>query len=181
MSTLRPLLPLIAAALLLAGCSKQESDSALVDAAGGQPGGAPQAAAPSPGAVPPSGDAQSLTDPAFYMPTESELTTTPSGLKYMRLREGSGTPPTANGRFTAHYCGWFTSGESFDSSYSRNEPLDYPVERMIPGWQEALPMMKPGSEYILVVPPDLGYGAGGNGMPPDATLVFRIELLSASG
>jgi FKBP-type peptidyl-prolyl cis-trans isomerase len=125
--------------------------------------------------------AATSTNPEFYLPPDSELTTTASGLKYKVLREGSGTPPTPSGSFTAHYCGWFPNGEVFDSSYPSGEPLSYPVNRMIPGWQEALVMMKPGAEYILVVPPELGYGAGGNGIPPNSTLVFRMELLAVSG
>jgi FKBP-type peptidyl-prolyl cis-trans isomerase len=139
------------------------------------------AAAPAEGALPASGDPTAKRDPEFYLPPDSALTTTPSGLKFLVIREGSGTPPKAEGSFTAHYCGWYTNGEVFDSSYSRNEPLSYPVNRMILGWREALVMMKPGSEYILVVPPELGYGAGGNGIRPDSTLVFRMELLTASG
>ena len=139
------------------------------------------AAAPAAGALPAAGDPAQKRDPEFYLPPDSALTTTASGLKYMVIREGSGTPPKADGSFTAHYCGWYTNGEVFDSSYSRNEPLSYPVNRMILGWREALVMMKPGAEYLLVVPPELGYGAGGNGIRPDSTLVFRMELLSASG
>ena len=139
------------------------------------------AVAPAASAIPASGDPTARRDPEFYLPPDSALTTTASGLKYLVIREGSGTPPKADGGFTAHYCGWYTNGEVFDSSYSRNEPLAYPVNRMILGWQEALVMMKPGAEYILVVPPELGYGAGGNGIRPHSTLVFRMELLSASG
>jgi len=146
------------------------------------PAAQPTGAATQPAGLPPSGNPAAFTNPKFYLPTESELTTTASGLKYMVIREGSGTPPTATDRFTAHYCGWYTNGEVFDSSYSRNEPLNYPVFKMIPGWQEALVMMKPGSEYILVVSPELGYGVGGgNGIPPNSTLVFRMELLSTGG
>jgi len=142
---------------------------------------APAAAAAQPGGIPPSGDAEKHQSPAFYMPSDAELTTTPSGLKYLVVREGSGTPPTKSSMFTAHYCGWFPNGEVFDSSYTSGKPLTYPVNRMIPGWQEALVMMKPGAEYLLVVPPDLGYGAGGNGIPPNSTLVFRMELLAVNG
>ncbi|HZM01114.1 MAG TPA: FKBP-type peptidyl-prolyl cis-trans isomerase [Planctomycetota bacterium] len=189
MPTARVILALLACGLPPAACGDKPQQQELVDATEGQPADAASTpAAPAPattrpaGGVPPSGDPDTRTDPAYYLPADSELTTTPSGLKYLVLREGSGTPPTPGGRFTAHYCGWYTSGEVFDSSYSRNEPLSYPVSQMIPGWQEALVMMKPGSEYILVVTPELGYGvAGGNGIPPDSTLVFRMELLSVSG
>ena len=96
----------------------------------------------------------------------------------------SATTPTKSSNFNAHYCGWLTDGTRFDSSYSRNEPLSYPVNLMIEGWQEALTtLMKPGAEFILVVPPELGYGAAGMPpvIPPNATLVFRMELLSTSG
>jgi FKBP-type peptidyl-prolyl cis-trans isomerase len=161
MSTLRLIASTLVCSLALAACSNSSSKS-----------GEKPVAAATPAAT---------TNPEFYLPAESELTTTASGLKYKVLREGSGTPPIKSGSFTAHYCGWYTNGEVFDSSYTRNEPLHYPVNRMIPGWQEALVMMKPGSEYILVVSPELGYGVGGgNGIPPNSTLVFRMELISAN-
>lgn len=166
------------AGLVLSACSNSTSKSPEKPAA---PTASP-AVAKSPAGVPPSGNPATRTDPQFFLPPDSELTTTASGLKYMVVREGQGTPPKPNGKFTAHYSGWLTDGTPFDSSYSRNEPLDYPVARMIKGWQEALVMMKPGSEYILVVPAAIGYGAGGMPpvIPPNATLVFRMELISGS-
>ena len=148
------------------------------------PAAQPAAAPAQPAGLPPSGDPKAGKDPAFYLPPDADLTTTASGLKYIVLRPGSGTSPTKASNFTAHYCGWLTDGTPFDSSYARNEPLSYPVYRMIPGWQEALTtLMKPGSEVILVVPSELGYGAAGMPpvIPPNATLVFRMELLSTSG
>jgi FKBP-type peptidyl-prolyl cis-trans isomerase len=209
MSSIRLVASLLAGGLLLAGCQKEEPQPFVYTADGqakAAPAAAPTGAAPAPApasapaaaapaapaatpaaaqaadAVPPSGNPATMTNPKFYLPTDAELTTTASGLKYKMIREGSGTSPVKTGGFTAHYCGWYTNGEVFDSSYARNEPLSYAVYKMIPGWQEALVMMKPGSEYILVVSPKLGYGVdGGNGIPPNSTLVFRMELLSTSG
>jgi FKBP-type peptidyl-prolyl cis-trans isomerase len=182
------IVPPLVGLLLLSACHDKpegtftygtEGHSSSAPAAPAAP--APAAAAAQPGGIPPSGDAEQHQSPAFYMPSDAELTKTPSGLKYRVIREGSGTPPTKSSMFTAHYCGWFPNGEVFDSSYTSGEPLTYPVNRMIQGWQEALVMMKPGAEYLLVVPPELGYGAGGNGIPPNSTLVFRMELLAVNG
>jgi hypothetical protein len=192
MPSIRVVASLLVCCALLAACSEKPSTEALghstddqapIEPAAPAPGApaAPAAGSTASGTIPPSGDPAARTDPKFYLPSDSELTTTASGLKYMVIREGSGTPPTRGSTFTAHYCGWFPDGVRFDSSYSSGSPLTYAVTRMIPGWIEALQMMKPGSEYILVVPPDLGYGNGGNGIPPNATLVFRMELLSSTG
>lgn len=186
--------PLLVGLLLLSACS-EKPDSTFTYGTQGKPSSTAAApATPAPAAapaapqpaegVPPSGDPKLGKDPAFYLPPDADLKTTASGLKYLMLRDGSGTSPTTSSHFNAHYCGWLTDGTRFDSSYARNEPLSYPVNRMIAGWQEALTtLMKPGSEYILVVPSELGYGAAGMPpvIPPNATLVFRMELLSTSG
>lgn len=107
------------------------------------------------------------------------VTITESGLQYEVLVEGEGAQPTATSTVRTHYHGCFPNGEVFDSSVQRNEPAEFPVNGVIPGWTEALKMMKVGSKWRLAVPPHLAYGEQGAGgaIPPHATLVFEVELL----
>ena len=108
--------------------------------------------------------------------------TTPSGLKYIVVQEGSGDEtPKKGDTITAHYSGKLLSGAKFDSSYDRGEPLSFPigVGKVIKGWDEALLSMKKGEKRTLIIPPQLGYGPRGNGpIPPNATLVFDVELVN---
>ena len=122
----------------------------------------------------------SFNKPEFQMPDESELTTTPSGLKYKTIREGNGKTPTASSGVSAHYAGWLTDGTGFDNSYDRGAPLDFNLGGVIAGWTEGLQLMKEGGATLFVIPPSIGYGARGAGgaIPPNATLVFYVELVS---
>jgi FKBP-type peptidyl-prolyl cis-trans isomerase FklB len=106
--------------------------------------------------------------------------TTASGLQYKVLKEGSGDSPKATDTVVTNYRGTLLDGTEFDSSYKRNEPATFPVSRVIPGWTEALQMMKPGSKYQLFVPSKLAYGERGAGrdIGPNAALIFEVELLS---
>lgn len=112
-----------------------------------------------------------------------DWTETPSGLKYYEIREGTGdSPPTKTSRVKVHYTGWFTNGESFDSSVERGMPAEFNLNQVIPGWTEGVGSMKVGGKRKLIIPFDLGYGArGGRGIPPRATLVFDVELLEVVG
>lgn len=105
--------------------------------------------------------------------------TTASGLKYEVLTEGDGPKPSATDSVTVHYKGTLTDGTVFDSSYDRGQPATFPLNRVIKGWTEGLQLMPTGSKYRLTIPPELGYGAAGAGgkIPPNATLVFEVELL----
>jgi FKBP-type peptidyl-prolyl cis-trans isomerase FklB len=105
--------------------------------------------------------------------------TTPSGLQYKVLKEGSGTPPKETDVVETHYRGTLIDGKEFDSSYKRNEPTSFPVNRVIKGWTEALQLMKPGSKYQLFIPASLAYGERGAGQDigPNETLIFEVELL----
>lgn len=104
--------------------------------------------------------------------------TTASGLQYIVEKEGTGPSPTDEDTVKCHYQGMLITGEKFDSSYDRGQPAEFPVKGVIPGWTEALKMMKVGSKVKLFIPPTLAYGAQGRpGIPPNSTLVFDVELL----
>ncbi|MCL4799083.1 MAG: FKBP-type peptidyl-prolyl cis-trans isomerase [Burkholderiales bacterium] len=108
-------------------------------------------------------------------------TTTASGLIIDDVTVGDGDIATAGKRVTVHYTGWLTDGRKFDSSKDRNEPFVFPLggRRVIAGWDEGVQGMKVGGVRKLTIPPELGYGARGAGgvIPPNATLVFEVELL----
>lgn len=105
--------------------------------------------------------------------------TTESGMQYEVLASGKGASPAANDTVIAHYHGTLIDGTVFDSSVEREEPATFPLDRVIQGWQEALPMMKIGDKWSIVLPPHLAYGDQGAGgvIGPNATLIFEIELL----
>jgi FKBP-type peptidyl-prolyl cis-trans isomerase FkpA len=103
---------------------------------------------------------------------------TDSGLQYRVLTEGDGVKPSETDTVSVHYSGKLIDGTEFDSSYGRGEPVNFPVNGVIAGWTEALQLMPQGSKWELVIPSDLAYGPGGNGpIPPNAVLVFEVELL----
>jgi len=118
----------------------------------------------------------------FAMP--ANLQTTASGLQYSITREGTGAQPQPGQIVSVHYTGWLTDGTMFDSSRDDNQPLEFPLGqgRVIQGWDEGVAAMKIGEKRTLVIPANLGYGARGAGgglIPPNATLVFAVELLGA--
>lgn len=107
-----------------------------------------------------------------------EVKTTASGLQYEVLTEGTGPMPKATDTVSVHYKGTLVDGKTFDSSYDRGEPATFQINNLIPGWVEALPMMKVGSKWKLFIPSELGYGERGAGeIPPNSTLIFEMELL----
>nr|WP_315757103.1 FKBP-type peptidyl-prolyl cis-trans isomerase [Bradyrhizobium sp. SZCCHNRI2007] len=111
--------------------------------------------------------------------------TTPSGLQIIDTKEGTGATPTRGQTCVMHYTGWLyengQKGKKFDSSVDRNEPFEFPIgmKRVIAGWDEGVATMKVGGKRTLIIPPELGYGARGAGgvIPPNATLMFDVELL----
>ena len=109
---------------------------------------------------------------------------TPSGLVIEELVVGGGEAAAAGQKVSVHYTGWLTDGKKFDSSKDRGEPFAFPLGRgqVIRGWDEGVAGMKVGGKRKLTIPPGLGYGARGAGgvIPPNATLVFEVELLSVS-
>ena len=108
-------------------------------------------------------------------------TVTASGLKYIDLKEGNGPSPKKGQSVLVHYTGWLENGTKFDSSVDRNEPFPFRIGegQVIQGWDEGVLSMKMGGKRRLIIPPKLGYGARGAGgvIPPNATLIFEVELL----
>lgn len=111
-------------------------------------------------------------------------TTTQSGLQYEELLEGNGASPQAGQLVSVHYTGWLTDGTKFDSSVDRGQPFQFSIGQgqVIRGWDEGVLTMKIGGKRKLTIPPELGYGPRGAGgvIPPNATLIFEVELLGVS-
>ena len=114
---------------------------------------------------------------------EAGAQVTKSGLIYRSLKDGAGTSPAATDRVKVHYKGSFPDGKEFDSSYKRNEPTEFPLNGVIPCWTEGVQLMKTGGKAKLTCPSAIAYGTRGAGgvIPPNATLVFEIELLGVNG
>src|SRR6185369_5903147 len=113
---------------------------------------------------------------------EEQYITTESGLKYRDIVEGIGRTPQKGQRLIVHYIGYLENGKKFDSSYDKDKPLEFVLGsgQVIKGWEEGLATMKAGGKRKLIVPPQLAYGNKGlkNSIPPNATLIFEIELLN---
>jgi FKBP-type peptidyl-prolyl cis-trans isomerase FkpA len=105
---------------------------------------------------------------------------TGSGMVYQSLKEGKGKSPNASSTVEVNYRGTLTDGKEFDSSYKRKQSISFPLSGVIPCWTEGVQLMKPGGKAKLVCPPELAYGARGAGrdVPPNATLIFEVELLA---
>jgi FKBP-type peptidyl-prolyl cis-trans isomerase FkpA len=114
---------------------------------------------------------------------EPGATQTASGLVYRVLKDGTGASPKATDLVKVHYRGTFPDGREFDSSYKRNEPTEFPLNQVIPCWTEGVQRMKVGGKAKLTCPSSIAYGArgAGNVIPPNATLLFEVELLAING
>jgi peptidylprolyl isomerase len=121
--------------------------------------------------------------------TPGKAMTTASGLQIIDSKVGTGATPKPGQICVVHYTGWLyqdgQKGKKFDSSVDRNDPLEFPVgqRKVIAGWDEGVASMKVGGKRTLIIPPELGYGARGAGgvIPPNATLIFDVELLNVKG
>ena len=126
--------------------------------------------------------------PAFAAPNdaidkaakEKGAVKTASGMVYVSLKDGKGKSPTATSTVEVNYRGTLTNGKEFDSSYKRNQSVSFPLSRVIPCWTEGVQKMNVGGKAKLVCPPELAYGSRGAGsdVPPNATLIFEVELLN---
>jgi FKBP-type peptidyl-prolyl cis-trans isomerase FkpA len=114
---------------------------------------------------------------------EPGATVTPSGLVYRSLQEGTGASPTASDKVKVHYRGTFPDGKEFDSSYKRNQAIEFPLSGVIKCWTEGVQRMKIGGKAKLTCPASIAYGERGAGgvIPPNATLLFEVELLGING
>ncbi len=121
---------------------------------------------------------------ALAVTKDAKTISTPSGLKYVVIKAGKGATPKKGQTVFVHYTGTLTNGKKFDSSRDRGQPFSFTlgVGQVIKGWDEGLRMMKVGDRRKLTIPPKLGYGAAGAGgvIPPNATLIFDVELLKIS-
>lgn len=110
------------------------------------------------------------------------VVTTASGLQYQILRQGAGAKPNPTDIVKVHYKGTLLNGQEFDSSYARNEPIDFPLDKVVPGWSEGVGLMSVGSKYKMWIPAALAYGEMGSppAIGPNATLVFEVELLEVN-
>ncbi|THD74496.1 MAG: FKBP-type peptidyl-prolyl cis-trans isomerase [Phenylobacterium sp.] len=162
----KSLIVVAAAALALAACHPKPTASAAA---------VPAAAQDSK----PTADGQAFLDKTAKKPGVHVL---PDGLQYEVVSSGpaSGQRPQKGDEIKVNYEGRLIDGKVFDSSYERGQPAAMPLEHLVPGWEEALPLMRPGDVWMLYLPPKLGYGAqgaGGGAIPPNAVLVFKIELI----
>ncbi len=125
------------------------------------------------------GPGRPLSDGSNGGTDDAELKDLEGGLKYRDVKEGTGDAVKPGATITIHYTGWTVDGNVFDSSKKTGMPATFPLGRLIPGWQKGIPGMKPGGIRKLVIPGALGYGPDGSGdnIPPNATLVFEIELV----
>jgi FKBP-type peptidyl-prolyl cis-trans isomerase FkpA len=127
-------------------------------------------------------DVSKTKETAFFTENGKKegIITTASGLQYEVVTEGSGAKPGAEATVVVNYEGTLVDGTVFDSSYTRGEPAEFPLNMVIPGWSEGLMLMNVGSTYRFYIPSDLGYGPRGSpgAIPPYATLIFDVELLS---
>ncbi len=165
--------------LLTAGCDQPKAvasgDAATMNKT--EPAAAPTTADGKPVAGPPAPPADSPSEIAKMGPTTKKLE---SGLEIEDLKVGSGDEAKTGTTVKVHYTGWLTDGKKFDSSVDRNEPFEFSLPgQVIQGWNDGVPGMKVGGKRKLTIPPNLGYGAQGAGgvIPPNATLVFEVDLL----
>lgn len=164
------------AVAMLSGCTQEAPEESQGTAAEPAAPSSPPAAVP-----PPSPELTPLERGVAFLAENgkrADVVTTSSGLQYEVLASGTGEQPGPADHVTTHYHGTFINGGVFDSSVQRGEPIEFRVNGVIRGWQEALQLMRVGDKWKLYIPPDLAYGESGtSGIGPDETLIFEVELL----
>lgn len=167
------LLGALAATLLLAACSDQDEASQEADALAEDTGRAIEQAP----AV--TGETENIPAPENVAAAPADAMKTPGGVAYVVLENAAGTEsPTLDDVVTVHYTGWTTDGKMFDSSVARGEAATFPLNQLIPGWQEAIPEMTVGDKYRIWIPGELAYDNSTRPGAPKGMLVFDIELLA---
>ena len=126
---------------------------------------------------------QAQSDFAQQAAKEPGAKVTASGLVFRSLQDGQGASPVASDKVKVHYRGTLPDGKEFDSSFNRNQPIDFPLSAVIPCWTEGVQLMKVGGKAKLTCPPAIAYGSRGAGgvIPPNATLQFEVELIAIAG
>jgi len=113
----------------------------------------------------------------YWNKLKQDAVETESGLQYKALITGTGRKPKASSKVSVHYRGLFLNGSVFDSSFSNDEPVSLSLKSVIKGWKEGIQLMPVGSVFVFLIPPELAYGEKGAGViPPNATLIFEVEL-----
>jgi peptidylprolyl isomerase/FKBP-type peptidyl-prolyl cis-trans isomerase FklB len=131
----------------------------------------------------PKADPDALVKAQAYMAANARkegVKTLPSGLQYQIVRSGpdTGPRPSVRDEVKVHYEGKLPDGTVFDSSFEQGSPAVFQAQNLIPAWEEIIPLMQPGDEWIVTVPPELGYGERGSGpIPPNSVLIFRLQLI----
>jgi len=121
--------------------------------------------------------AENLAGLEYWNNLKQEAVETESGLQYKVLIMGKGAKPKPRTKVKVHYRGLFLNGSTFDSSFHEDEPVLLSLKGVIDGWQEGIPLMPTGSVFIFLIPPELAYGErGSDAIPPNATLIFEVEL-----
>ncbi len=133
----------------------------------------------------PGTEASRMSETAGPPPVSGDTIATASGLKYIVIESGDGATAARGQQVQVHYTGWLTDGSKFSSSVDGGQPLAFPLGqgRVIPGWDEGVAGMQVGEKRRLIIPPELGYGTRGRpgAIPPNATLIFDVELLDVEG
>jgi peptidylprolyl isomerase len=156
----------------------------ILTACGELPTSQPDPAPTGAEAAPTSASAAPTEDVAAPPAQGGDVVTTASGLQFISIEEGTGPSPEPGDVVAVHYVGMLEDGTEFDNSYSRGEPIAFALGQglVIPGWEEGITMLREGGKARLIIPPDLAYGSEGAGgvIPPDATIIFEVELVSIS-
>ena len=165
--------------VLLAACEQGPPDLSKPN-----PASTPTASQVATAAPAPTPEKPQIPAPPDVAAPPADAEKTPSGLASKVLQKGTGTEkPTSDSKVKVHYTGWTTDGKMFDSSVQRGTPATFKLDQVIKGWGEALPLMKTGSKWQLFIPASLAYGERGAGqdIPPNAALIFEVELVSIQG